>query len=57
MSETAKPNVRKGLFRNVAVQHYMGPLQFDLPHTLPRWRPGLVVAAVIVAIALAAVWI
>lgn len=57
MSETAKSNVRKGLFRNVAVQHYMGPLQFDLPHTLPRWRPSLVVAAVIVAIALAAVWI
>ena len=51
------PKVRRNLFRAIALERYRGPIEFDIPHVLPRWHPWLVVAAVAVGLAVAMLWI
>lgn len=56
MNETMEPRARKGLFRAKALERYYGPLQADMPHNLPPWRPGFVFAATAVGICVALLW-
>ena len=51
------PKARRNLFRAIALERYRGPIECDIPHVLPPWRPGLVIAAAAVAFAVAMLWI
>lgn len=44
-----------GIFRRIAVERYMRPLEDDAPETLARARPGLALAGI--ALTLLAAWI
>lgn len=57
MSETAPPRPRKGLFREIALRRYRGPVETDAPHILPKRQSGLVVAAAVIALAIGLLWI
>lgn len=57
MSENPPPKARRTLFRAIALEHYRGPIEVDTPHTLPPWYPGLLIAAFIVAISIAFLWL
>lgn len=52
MTDRSTLRPRKGLFRAIALARYQGPIEMDAPHILPSWRPGLVIAAAVIAIAL-----
>ena len=53
MSDKPAPQARRNLFRAIA----LGPIEVDTPHVLPPWRPGLVVAALAIALAVTLLWI
>ncbi len=57
MTGTENSRPRQGLFRAIALERYRGPLQLDVPHTLPPWRPGLVIAAAAIGLAVALFWL
>lgn len=57
MTGTENSRPRQGLFRAIALERYRGPLQLDVPHTLPPWRPRLVIAAAAIALAVAMFWL
>lgn len=57
MTDTRSSKPRRNLFRANALARYNGPLQHDIPHVLPPLHPGLVVAAAIITLVVAALWI
>tara|TARA_R110000868_G_scaffold78111_4_gene223154 strand:+ start:528 stop:701 length:174 start_codon:yes stop_codon:yes gene_type:complete len=57
MSDKPAPQARRNLFRAIALDRYRGPIEVDTPHVLPPWRPGLVVAALAIALAVTLLWI
>ncbi len=57
MSDKPVLQARRNLFRTIALDRYRGAIEVDTPHVLPSWRPGLVVAAAVVALAVALIWI
>jgi len=57
MTGKPSPRPRRNLFRAIALERYRGPIEVDTPHVLPPWRPGLVVAAAVMALAVVLIWI
>lgn len=57
MTDNSAPKPRKSLFRAIALQRYRGPIELDTPHTLVPPRYGLIVAAVLIALAVSALWV
>lgn len=56
MSARPPRKARPSLFRPIALARYRGPLEVDTPHILPPRRPGLVIAAAVIALSLAFLW-
>lgn len=57
MTEPSAAKARRGLFRAIAVERYRGPVEYAVPHTLPPARPGLVIAAAVIATAILLLWL
>lgn len=57
MNDKSAPQVRRNLFRTIALDRYRGPLEADTPHILPPRGTGFVVTAAVVALAVVLIWI